>query len=505
MATIPPYDPKMAYRQARAQAKAQRAYWRYQTRGCSSSIVRPLVLVGIGVVALLMETGKLPASLFWDWWGHWWPVLLIAIGVLLLIEYFIDRNNPCAGSRGLGGVVGLIVLLALVGWGMQGFNHWGWQQSNWNNFWGSLGPEFDNDVQLTSPLTVGAGMTPVVNIENPNGDVIVTASTDGQIHLSGHQVAHTGSQKDANQLFADTKPQIDTTASGANIVVPSRDSLSDDLTIELPPQSSAVIRGDHGDVTVEGLKSNADITANHGDVKVEDMGSDVHVQMQHGDFSAHNVKGTVNMNGRGGDVTISQVQGGASINGEFFGDTHLEGVAGLVQFRSSRTQITVPHLIGSMTLDSGDLGIQQASGPIVIVAHAKDMDLTGVTGGLNIQDNDGDISVTPGLPLGDIQIANHTGDVTLTVPSNANFSFHGTTSDDETLQTDFSLPVTRQDGQQTAQGKVGSGGATIDVSTTHGSLELQKGDAAVPMKPGAANHGKAPHFKSKGQVQSQLE
>jgi DUF4097 and DUF4098 domain-containing protein YvlB len=505
MATTPPYDPKSAYRQARAQARAQRAYWRYQTRSCSSSIVRPLVLVGAGVIALLIETGKLPANLFWNWWGHWWPVLLIAIGVLLLIEYFVDRHNPCAGSRGLGGVVGLVVLLALIGWGSSGFNHWGWQQGNWNNFWGSLGPEYNNDLQLAHPLAVGAGMTPVVNIENPNGDVIVTASTDGQIHLTGHQVAHIGSQDKANQLFADTRPQIDPTATGANIVVPSRDNLSDDLTVELPPQSSAVIRSDHGDVTVEGLKSNADITANRGDVRVQDMGSDVHVQMQHGDFSARNVQGSVTMSGRGGDVTLSQVQGGASINGEFFGDTHLEQIGGQVQFRSSRTQITVPHLLGSMTLDSGDLGIQQASGPITIAAHAKDMDLTGITGGLNIQDNDGDISVSTGLPLGDIRIANHTGDVTLTVPSNANFNFRGTTSQDENLQTSFSLPVVTQDGQQMAQGKVGSGGVTVDISTTHGSLELNKGDAAVPMTPGVAGHSKAPHFKSKGHVESTLE
>jgi len=505
MASIPPYDPKMAYRQARAQAKAQRAYWRYQTRGCSSSIVRPLVLVGVGVVALLIETGKLPSYMFWDWWGHWWPLLLIAIGVLLLIEYFFDRNNPCAGNRGMGGVVGLIVLLALVGWCSQGFNHWGWQQGNWNNFWASLGPEYNNDVQLTHPLTVAAGMTPVINIENPDGDVTVTASADGQIHLTGHQVAHIDSQDRANQLFAATRPQIEATASGANIVVPTRNNLSDDLTIELPAQVSTVIRGDHGDVTVEGLKSNADITANHGDVKVQDMGSDVHVQMQHGDFSGRNVQGSVNMSGRGGDVTLSQVQGGASINGEFFGDTHLEQIGGQVQFLSSRTQITVPHLLGSMTLDSGDLGIQQASGPITIAAHAKDMDLTGITGGLTIQDNDGDISVTTGLPLGDIRIMNHTGDVTLTVPSNANFTFQGATSQDENLETSFSLPVVTQNGQQTAQGRVGSGGAAINISTTHGSLELNKGNAATPVVPGAASHSKAPHFKTKGEVQSALE
>jgi DUF4097 and DUF4098 domain-containing protein YvlB len=463
------------------------------------------VLVGVGVVALLIETGKLPSYMFWSWWGHWWPLLLIAIGVLLLIEYFLDRNNPCAGNRGLGGIVGLIVLLAVVGWGSQGFHHWGWQQGNWNNFWGSLGPEFNNDVQLTHPLTVAPGMTPVVNIENPNGDVMVTASTDGQIHLTGHQVAHIGSQKSANQLFADTKPQIEATASGANIVIPARDNLSDDLTIELPPQSAAVIRGDHGDVTVEGLKSNADITANHGDVKVEDIGSDVHVQMQHGDFSARKVQGSINMSGRGGDVTLAQVKGGASINGEFFGDTHLEQIGGLVQFRSSRTQITVPHLLGSMTLDSGDLGIQQASGPITIAAHAKDMDLTGITGGLNIQDNDGDISVTSGLPLGDIRIANHTGDVTLTVPSNANFTFQGSTSQDEDLQTSFSLPVVKRNGLQTSEGKVGTGGATIEISTTHGSLELNKGPAATPGVSGAVPPSKAPHFKSKGRVQSTLE
>jgi DUF4097 and DUF4098 domain-containing protein YvlB len=498
MATIPPppYSPRDARRQARDYARMQRAYWRYQ-RGCRSSIVRPLLLITIGVVALLLETGKLNANAFWVWYAHWWPLLLIGAGVLLLAEYLLDRNNPCAGARGMGGVVGLIILLGLLGWGAHGIRGLGpLGLSDGDSFWG-WGPEHDADVQLDHALTVAAGVTPVVNIENPRGDVTITASSDGQIHLSSHQTVHTASDSDASKDFRKAQPQIDAVSTGATVAIPDVEGMRQDLTLEVPPQAATVIHSNHGDVTVEGMKANVDITADNGDVKLEDIGSGVHIHMQHGDLSAHAIQGQAVVDGHGDDVTFSEIHGPASIDGDFFGDVHLEQIGGNVHFRSSKTQIDVPHLVGSLTLDSGDLGIDQAAGPIRILARAKDIDLSGITGDLQVADSDGNVSVGMGLPLGAIEIANHTGAVTLTVPEGASFSVEGSTSADESLHTDFPLMTNNGGGQQTLQGQVGTGGPKIEISTTHGSLDLRKGGAATAQEP-----GKARHFKSSERVQS---
>ena len=53
----------------------------------SLSIVGPILLIGIGVIALLIATGHLVAVDFWTWYGHWWPALLILAGLALLAEW----------------------------------------------------------------------------------------------------------------------------------------------------------------------------------------------------------------------------------------------------------------------------------------------------------------------------------------------------------------------------------------------------------------------------------
>lgn len=501
MGTIPPNDPRSAARQAKDYAKAQRAYWRYYRGSCRRSIVRPIVLIAIGVVALLVETGRIPAGVFWNWYGHWWPLLLIGLGVLLLLEYVIDRKNPYAG-RGAGGLVWLVILLMVIGWSVHGAQqNWNWFGSDSSNFWNMMGPQYDHTVQLDEALNVPKGVTPVVNIDDPHGDVTVTASTDGMVHLRGHQVAHTGSQEDANQIFNETTPRIDSTRSGANIVVPAKDNTSVDLTLELPVSAETVIQSGHGDVTVEGLNGSVDVTARHGDVRLDQISANVHAKMKSGDFSAQDVKGHALVEGSGGDVTLSGISGDAAIHGEFTGDVHLQEVGGAVTFQSSRTQITVPHLVGQLTLDSGDLGMDRASGPIVIQARAKNIDLSAISGDLQVADSDGDVNVSMGLPVGAIKITNRTGGVRLQVPENASFQVTASTSSDESLSSDFPLTASTENGTKTLKGQVGGGGPQVELTTTHGSVEISKSLAAAP----GAMTSHVPHFKSSKPVHATVQ
>ena len=81
--------------------KAQRyackaGYWR-RLWAARSFVVGPIILVGIGVVALLMVTGHIAADDFWTWYAHWWPLLLIGAGLALLGEWALDMRSANAG------------------------------------------------------------------------------------------------------------------------------------------------------------------------------------------------------------------------------------------------------------------------------------------------------------------------------------------------------------------------------------------------------------------------
>ncbi len=54
----------------------------------SNRFVGGLVLLGLGLIFLLSNFGYFPAGL----WGRWWPLILIAIGLIILLR----RPEPAA-------------------------------------------------------------------------------------------------------------------------------------------------------------------------------------------------------------------------------------------------------------------------------------------------------------------------------------------------------------------------------------------------------------------------
>src|SRR5215469_3363389 len=204
----PPYDPKAQYRAFREQQKAawraQREAWRaqrhaYRAGGAPGmpfvpsvpSVVGPLLLIGVGVISLLLVTGHMDAGRFWDWYGRWWPLLLIGAGLALLAEWAIDAKRQVAVRRG-GGFVGVLIVLAVIGVVTSGMHHnWDRWHNEWggnDEFWNMFGrPQHDMDQQvLNAPLPANG----TVNIDNPRGDVNVTSGDGTQVVVEAHQIAY---------------------------------------------------------------------------------------------------------------------------------------------------------------------------------------------------------------------------------------------------------------------------------------------------------------------------
>jgi DUF4097 and DUF4098 domain-containing protein YvlB len=516
------YDPKTQWRVYREQ---QKAAWRAQRDAMKAqryaakagyyggvyvphapSIVGPMILIGIGVVAFLIVTDRIAANGFWSWYAHWWPLLLIGAGLALLAEWSIDATRKVPVRRG-GSFVGILVLLAIVGLGAAGWdNWWGPFRANFgdqsDDFFNAFGrPERDFDQQVLNAAIPANGS---IQIQNPRGDVSITAGDGPNVEVQSHEVAYANSDSDAKKIWDSEAAHL--TVSGNAVVIKSESNNSGrlNLTITVPKSAKVSVDAGHGDVTAAGLGAGISLTAAHGDVHLSSIAGSVQVHFPNGrhDFSAHQVDGDLTSDGDINDLTLSEIKGKVTQNGEILGDVHIENSGGPIHLHTSVTDLQVGALPGDLTLNSDDLRVTEAKGPVRVTTHSKDVDLSQIYGDSYAEDRDGRISIEPAGNYA-VEAKNSKGDVELTLPPNASASVNARTHNGD-IVSDYNMPSMDDSDNKTVAFQIGSGGNRIVLTTDNGDIHIKKGSAfpatppppVVGEGPNAPETPKAPHLKT---------
>lgn len=515
------YDPKTQWRvyreQQRAAWRAQRDAWKAQRYAYKSgygagfvprapSVVGPIILVGIGIIALLVVTGHIAADGFWTWYGRWWPLLLIGAGLAMLAEWALDLRRETPVHRG-GSFVGILILLAILGLGAAG----------WNNFWGPLRaemgdhddgffnafglPEHDNDQQL---LNTQIPNNATVSIEDPRGDVSITAGDGPNIQVQAHEVAYASNDKQAKKIFDAEAAHV--TVSGNTVLVRSESSSSGrlNLTVTVPHSAQVNVNAGKGDVTAAGLGAGIIVTAPHGDVHLSTIAGPVQAHFSKGEFSAHEISGDVTGDGPCNDMTLSEITGKVGLSCDYFDQLHIEHVNGPVHFSTSKTDVTMGSLPGDLTLSDNDLHVTEAKGNVRVITHSRDIELDQIYGDTYVESRDGNITIAPAGPYS-VEAKNESGkgDVEVSLVPSAQFTIDGRTRNGD-IESDYPLSISG-DESKTVSGKVGSGGVKIVLNTDVGDLRIKKGSAfpSAPPAPFAESSPKAtpvppnaPHLKA---------
>ncbi|HEV2445511.1 MAG TPA: DUF4097 family beta strand repeat-containing protein, partial [Candidatus Sulfopaludibacter sp.] len=501
--------------QQRAAWRAQRDAWkaqRHQWKGAYGygvprvpSVVGPIILIGVGIVALMIATGHIDSGEFWSWYGRWWPLMLIAAGVAMLGEWALDMRRQTPVRRG-GNFVGILIVLALIGvFAAWGHEWWGPMRAEWGNngdeFFNMFGrPQHDMDQQVLN-TQIPAGGT--IEIQNPRGDVSITAGDSATMQVQAHAVAYADSDQEANKIFASEAAHV--TVSGNNVLVKSEGNSSGrlNLTVAIPKTAHVTVNAGRGDVTAANLGAGANVTAAHGDIHLNSItGSvQVHFSTDKGDFSAHQVEGDITADGRCNDLTLSEIHGKVLLNGDIFGEAHMENLAGPVHLHTSVTDLEMASLPGDMTLNDEDLRVTEAKGNVRITTHSKNVDLSQIYGDTFVQDRDGNIAIElAGTYNVDAKSTSGKGDIELSLPPTASAAINAFTHNGDILS---DYPVTLPDGEsKKVSFNVGSGGAKINLSTDVGDVNIKKGSSfppapsisSTPPKPPAPPS--APHLKA---------
>jgi DUF4097 and DUF4098 domain-containing protein YvlB len=433
-------------------------------------------MVLIGAVILLNNLGKsVPLwSLFWDYW----PLLLIAIGVLGLVEvlYHVGRGEtmpprPLAG----GWLFWIVVPLAFVGWASHS-NHIVIQPLRAGGL-SFLGSEYQYDVNAAG---AAAGVARVV-LDNLHGNLAVKGEDGADIKVTGRKIVRAFSRADADRANDQSSVRID--RQGDLLIIRSEEprsvrtlALSTDLDITMPRGVEIEARGRSGDLSIDDISGMIDINNGAGDVRLTNIGRDVRIAASRsGLIRASAVNGPVDVEGRGSDVQIENITGPVSVNGEFSGTLEFRSLASPLHFQSQRSEFRVEKIPGSVTLDLSQLRIENAVGPVHFRSASRDIHVTDVTDSMDIDINHGDIEVVQDkTPLPKLDIHSQNGDLTLALPAKADFTLDATTRRGD-VTNDWGDPLkTETEGHgRVIRGQIGNG-PELRLLTNRGSVTVRK-------------------------------
>jgi DUF4097 and DUF4098 domain-containing protein YvlB len=442
------------------------------------SITTPLILILIGVFFLIANVR--PDLLQFSRLVDYWPFVLIAVGVIGLIEvlFYVSRGNVPAPRVVSGGVIFWVVVLCFF---LAIFGHdRDFRFANFNtNGFGFFGSDYDYDVNAEEPA---AGVTRLV-LDNLRGTISVKGDDSGVVTVTGRQIVRAFSRNAADR--AKTNNGVHLERNGDEMVVRADDfngprigQTTDDLDIVVPRGMSVEARGRNGDLTIDDLDGTVDVSNGRGDIRLNHIGKDVKIDgSRGGDIHVVDLKGALELGDRGSDVQLENIAGPVTIKGEFSGTLDFRGLAKPLEFTSSRTEFRVEAVPGTITMDLGDLKMNNVSGPVRFQSPTRDIDATDVTDSLDLKLDRGDIGVTAThAPLPKMDIHTRDGDITLTLPEHAGFQIDGSTSQgDITSGFGSSLRIESSGRSATIKGQNGAG-PQITVSTDRGTVALNKGD-----------------------------
>jgi DUF4097 and DUF4098 domain-containing protein YvlB len=445
------------------------------------SFFGPLVLIAIGVILLLRNFGIISTRGFWLWFSNYWPILLILLGVVKLIEYMWARASGNASPRLGAGAIVFLVFFIIFGLTTTRVSHVDWHGLGQNIgidddpdvsdfFNGMFGSRYDFSENFSQPVNATQ-----MRILTSRGDIKITASADNQIHAIVQKALRSDSQNNANQLNESTHPQIVQQGDIAVLDLSSGNYQRGefDLDLQLPAKVAVTVTTHHGDITVSQRDGNIELSTDHGDVNFDQIKGDVVLHMRNGSITGKDISGNVTVDGSVHDTDISDVKGTLTMTGTYWGDLQLARIAKRVHFTTARTNLEFTRLDGDFEMQPDDLRASAITGPFRLDTRSKGVHLEDVSGDIHIQDRNATIELQPKLPLAPIDVNNVHGDIRLSVPASAGFQLNAESIGGD-INTDFDLAVDNDRRNSSIRANVGKGGPLVMLKSDHGTIDVKK-------------------------------
>ena len=322
-----------------------------------------------------------------------------------------------ARYRNLGTVLALIAaLLALAGC----------------NTGPAVTGSFDRNYTVTGPIRL--------ELSNAAGDVNITGSADGKVHVHG-DVHASGFGFDSPQKRLDdtlSSPPVeqrgDTIRVGKDMTRMRNITIA--YTIQVPHDTEVSATVASGAQTIRELRGPVKVQAASGSIRVEKIDRDTQLTTASGSVSASDIGSDVHVTSASGSVTVSNVKG----------DVRVSALSGVIR-------ISQP---------GGRVEADTASGEIEIHGATRDVRARAASGRVYVQGNPGS--------QGYWDLKTASGGVQFSVPPSANFQLSAEAASGE-IRADIPIVIEEQ-GKHSLRAHMGNGGGRVEVHTVSGEIRV---------------------------------
>jgi len=468
------------------------------------SVIGPLILIGIG--ALFLMRNLWPDIPLADLISRYWPFVLIAWGLLRLIEilFWAATSRPIPRNGISGGEWMLVFLICVIGGTMYTARHytsWFPAGSVWRGVVRGMGEPYDYTLASSEkPCSKNCR----VMIENFRGNARISGTLDSTVKVSGHETIRSFQQSEADN--ANKQTPLELVQQGDEIIVRTnqdrvneRLQVTADLELSVPAGSSIEAHGRYGDFDIQNVSGAVDITSDNAGVRLDNIGGNVRIETRRSDvIRATNVKGTIDLKGRGQDVELQDVAGQVNVGGTYTGQIQLRNLARPLRYEDSRIAVNCEKLPGQIHMSLGEFSGDNLVGPVRMNARSRDVQISNFTESMEVTLDRGDISLRPGKTLAKISARTRSGDIELALPSGAKFDLKATTDRGE-AHNDYGAPLKVDDEHRGATISGSNGGPEVRLETGRGSVTIRKASGSedvtfpdIPSTPATPNAPPAP-------------
>ena len=296
----------------------------------------------------------------------------------------------------------------------------------------SVSGAFDRNYNVTGPIRL--------ELNNASGDVDITGSADGKVHVRGEVRASGFGFDNPQKRLDDTLANPPVEQKGDTIRIGKDMSrmrhISIAYTIQVPHDTEVSTNVASGAQTILNVTGPVSVRAASGSIRLEKIERDAELTTASGTISASSVGNDLHVSTASGNLSISNVKG----------DVRANAISGVIRISNPGARVDASNT-------SGEVEIQGASNDVK--AHA-------ISGLVSVQGNPGAGSYW--------DLKSVSGGVQVRIPATANFHFSAEAASGE-IRTDVPIVVEEQ-GKHSLRAHMGSGGGRVEVHTASGEIRV---------------------------------